>query len=460
MASSNETAGGGGSSLRLVIVSASAFASYELPRHGEVVIGRSEKSDLRIDDVTITRRHAALRVGDRIEIEDLGSVNGTFVRDQRLRPGQRAQIFAGDTFYLGSALVMVQSALPPPSERSAAEDIVTRRADLVADPSRPRLSQDAHDAPIVHDPVMREIYAYVDRLAPGAIAVLIVGETGVGKELVAERLHASSPRRAKPFVRLNCAAFAESLLESELFGYERGAFTGALQAKAGLLESAEGGTVLLDEVGEMSLSVQAKLLRVIEAKQTTRVGALVPRSIDVRIVAATNRSLSDDIETGRFRRDLYFRLNAAVVTVPPLRERAADIEPLAREFMARACRDLSRAVPRLSDAALGLLSRHLWPGNVRELRNFIERAVLIASGPELLPEHFPIGQMAAALPVHRWEERPAATRGGDDAERERILSVLSECGGNQSRAAKMLGIARSTLVLRLESYGVPRPRKA
>ena len=348
-----------GPSLRLVIVSASAFASYELPIRGDVTIGRSEKSDLRIDDATITRRHAILRVGDRIEIEDLGSVNGTRVREQRLRPGQRAQIFVGDTFHLGSALVMVQAAHPPTPERGAADDIVTRRAELAGDSARRRVE---HDPPIIQDPSMRELYAYVDRLALGAIAVLVVGETGVGKELVAERLHESSPRRGKPFLRLNCAAFAESLLESELFGYERGAFTGAQQAKAGLLESADGGTVLLDEVGEMSLSVQAKLLRVLEAKQTTRVGALLARSVDVRIVAATNRSLSEDIEAGRFRRDLYFRLNGAVVTVPPLRERAGDIEPLAREFMARACRDLARPIPTLSEAALQLLMRHLWPG--------------------------------------------------------------------------------------------------
>jgi two-component system response regulator AtoC len=453
--------------MRIVVLSADAFASYELPAEGEVVIGRSETSDLRIDDPSITRRHAVLRVGERLEVEDLGSVNGTRVREQRLRRGQPVPVAAGEPFYLGAALVMIQperEAEPPPLRP---DDVVTRRAELEAPPSRPPRRIDDPAAPleavVLHDPVMREIYAYVDRLAPGNIAVLVVGETGVGKELVAERLHRSSPRRSKPFVRLNCAAFAESLLESELFGYERAAFTGASQPKPGLLESAEGGTVLLDEIGEMPMPVQAKILRVIEAKQVTRVGGLTPRTIDVRFVAATNRDLPEQIRAGRFREDLYFRLNAARVVVPPLRDRTSELGPMATAFVARACRDLGRpATPRLSEAALRLFERYAWPGNVRELRNFVERAVLVADGDELLPEHFPLGQMAETLAVQpltsqSWPRPPA---GADPAERERILAVLSECGGNQSRAAKRLGIARSTLVARLQAYGVPRPRRS
>jgi two-component system response regulator AtoC len=447
----------GDAPLRLTVVSASAFASYELPREGEVLIGRSDKSDVFIDDSTISRKHAVLRVGSALELEDLGSVNGTRVREQRLHAGEPVAIHAGESFYLGSALAIVQRARSAP-ERATADDLATHRANLDrSPPSRPPAPD---DAPVVHDPAMLDLYAHIDRLAPGAISVLVVGETGVGKELVAERIHRSSPRRAKPFVRLNCAAFAEALLESELFGHERGAFTGAHQAKAGLLESAHGGTVFLDEVTEMPLGVQAKLLRVVEAKETTRVGALTPRAIDVRFVAATNRSLEEETENGRFRRDLYFRLNAAVIRVPPLRDRPSEVEPLARAFVSRACRDLSRPTASLGESALALLRRYPWPGNVRELKNFIERAVLIASGPELLAEHFPLEQMAASLPVHRWAEKRASVEADADPERERILRVLSECGGNQSRAAKALGIARSTLVARLESYGVPRPRKA
>jgi transcriptional regulator with PAS, ATPase and Fis domain len=445
--------------LKLVVVSQAAFTGYALPSRGTIVLGRSEKSDLRIDDPSITRRHARLHLGERIEIEDLGSVNGTRVRDQRLEPGQRVPVFRGEAFRLGAALLVIHAVdEAAPASGPISEEVATRREDATGTGHAPG---ERARARIVHDPSMRELYALVDRIAAGNINLLIIGETGVGKELVAERLHERSRRRGKPFLRLNCAAVAESLLEAELFGYERGAFTGATQAKPGLLEVVDGGTLLLDEVGEMPLTLQAKMLRAVASQQVLRVGGLAPRTIDVRFVAATNRNLEEQVRLGRFREDLYFRLNGALVVVPPLRERVSEIEPLAAEFIRATCVDLARRpAPTLRPESLHMLQTYAWPGNVRELKNFIERAVLVAPGTELLPEHFPIQRMASTLPLHRiGPESLPPPPPGTDPERERILGVLAECGGNQSRAAKLLGISRTTLVARLNDYGIPRPRK-
>jgi two-component system response regulator AtoC len=446
--------------LKLVVVSQAAFIGYALPAQGTIVLGRSEKSDLVIDDPSITRKHAKLHLGERMEIEDLGSVNGTRVRDQRLEPGRRVPVIRGEAFRLGSALLVIHAVdeAPPPSARLS-EDVATRRDDGTGTGHVPG---DRPRARVVHDPKMHELYALVDRIAAGNINVLIMGETGVGKELVAERLHGRSRRAGKPFLRLNCAAVAESLLEAELFGYERGAFTGATQAKAGLLEVANGGTFFLDEVGEMPLALQAKMLRALESQQVLRVGGLSPRAIDVRFVAATNRDLQACVRAGTFREDLYFRLDGALIAVPPLRERPSEIEPLATEFIRATCDDLGRRpAPALRPESLHMLESYAWPGNVRELKNFVERAVLVAPGSELLPEHFPVQKMASTLPLHRIGATTPSVPPPEssDPERERILGVLAECGGNQSRAAKALGISRTTLVARLNGYGVPRPRR-
>jgi DNA-binding NtrC family response regulator len=218
----------------------------------------------------------------------------------------------------------------------------------------------------------------------------------------------------------------------------------------------------------MPLALQAKMLRALESQQVMRVGALAPRTIDVRFVAATNRNLEEQVQLGRFREDLYFRLNGALVVVPPLRERVSEIEPLAVEFIRATCEDLGRRpAPTLRPESLLMLQSYAWPGNVRELKNFIERAVLVAPGAELSPEHFPVQRMASTLPLHhvgreaRQESRETVRvpPESEDAERDRVLAALAECGGNQSRAAKALGISRTTLVTRLNDYGVPRPRK-
>ena len=243
---------------------------------------------------------------------------------------------------------------------------------------------------------MRDLYRMLDRIARGTISVLLLGETGVGKEVLAERIHRSSPRSDAPFVKLNCAAFSETLIESELFGHEKGAFTGADAAKPGLFEAAEGGSVFLDEVGEMPAVLQAKLLRVLEQRQVMRVGSIKPRAIDVRVIAATNRDLEVEVSEGRFRSDLFYRLNGISIVVPSLKERPSEIKPLAEMFIARIAKDLGRGAPVLTLRSVELLERYDWPGNIRELRNVMERAVLLAPGDEIEVEHLPVEKMTTA----------------------------------------------------------------
>jgi DNA-binding NtrC family response regulator len=301
----------------------------------------------------------------------------------------------------------------------------------------------------------------VDRIAKSSINVLVIGETGVGKEVMARRLHERSARPDAPLLCLNCAAFTETLLESELFGYERGAFTGATHAKRGLLESARGGTVLLDEIGEMSLALQAKLLRVIEQREVQRVGALKPIPIDVRFLAATHRDLDAEARAGRFRADLFFRLNGITLAIPPLRDRLHELEPLARGFVAAACAEAHRDdVPELAPAALALLRRHAWPGNIRELRNVMERAVILCTGDRIEAAHVTLEPAPRETSIEPGLSELATIYQLDPArERARIVEALTACKGNQTQAAKLLGISRRTLVTRLGELDLPRPRK-
>lgn len=320
--------------------------------------------------------------------------------------------------------------------------------------------------PIIEDEAMQNLHRLAARVAKGRISVLLLGETGVGKEVFAEHVHQASPRRAAPFVKLNCAALSESLLESELFGYDKGAFTGADRAKPGLLEVASGGTVFLDELGEMSLATQAKLLRVIEQNQVLRVGGLEPRPIDVRYVCATNRDLLAEVEAGRFRQDLYYRLEGVTLRVPPLRERPSEILPLARAFLRRGADELGlEVVPQLSARAVEVLEGYRWPGNIRELTNVVERALLLTSADRIEPEHLPLDRMQARFrsAPRRAYSRPEADelhRMLADDERRRIEEALEACGGNQTKAAQRLGISRRTLSKKLDKYALPRPRKS
>jgi DNA-binding NtrC family response regulator len=336
---------------------------------------------------------------------------------------------------------------------------------------RPPPSLATRPGVIVRDERMRDVYRLAERAAARDINVLILGETGVGKEILAETIHRASKRADKPFLCLNCGAVNENLRESELFGYERGAFTDAKASKPGLLEAASGGTVFLDEIGEMSSSVQAMLLRAIETKQVTRVGGVQPRPIDVRFIAATHRDLVQEIKEKRFRSDLYYRLNGIALDIPPLRERRSEIRPLAEAFLVQlAPASGVSIVPRISEAAVSLLESHRWDGNIRELRNIMDRALLLSDGGDIEPEHLPIETIKPAVDrdgiddvsmddiqddpalMSRWtpEER---------AERARVIEALRLEGGNQTRAARRLGISRSTMVQRLEAFKIRRPNK-
>jgi transcriptional regulator with PAS, ATPase and Fis domain len=325
-------------------------------------------------------------------------------------------------------------------------------------------------------PAMQELRRLVARVAPAMINVLLLGETGVGKEVLAAAIHRASPRNDQPFLRLNCAALSETLLESELFGHERGAFTGAVASKQGLLETADGGTVFLDEIGELPLSIQAKLLRVIEERVVLSVGAVKPKVIDVRFIAATNRDLDAEVARGRFRQDLFYRLDGISLVIPPLRERLEEIAGLVRGFVAEMWHKLEHdsPPPRLSQEALGELHAHAWPGNIRELRNVIERAVLLCTDGTIRPEHLLVGGRQArrasssptipyfGVPTRESQQNLAESVKREVAvvERRRIVAALERCNGNQTQAAKLLGISRATLVSRLELYDIDRPRKA
>jgi two-component system, NtrC family, response regulator AtoC len=298
---------------------------------------------------------------------------------------------------------------------------------------------------VVHQlsPAMALVMSEAERVARGNISVLIVGETGVGKDVLAQQMHLLSPRASHPFMRLNCAALTESLVESELFGHEKGAFSGAMSTKCGLIEAADPGTVFLDEVAELPLTTQAKLLRVIEQKEFFRVGGVNARQVEVRFLAATNRNLELEVLRGRFRQDLLFRLKGALLRVPPLRERREEILPLARRFIEEAAGTMAIPAPALAEEARSFLWSYAWPGNVRELKNAIDRAVLLRENGAIRAEHVkPPTHVALALP-----------------ERERIVQALAEFGGNQTRAARCLGMSRNTLLGRIERYGLARPRQ-
>ncbi len=316
-----------------------------------------------------------------------------------------------------------------------------------------------HDEPdredlVIEEQSMRDLYAVAVRIAASDLSVLILGETGVGKEMMSRTIHVCSSRSAQPFVAINCAALNDGLLESELFGHERGAFTGANTAKLGLLETADGGTVFLDEIGDMSLAIQAKILRILEDGDLRRVGATTAKKISLRFIAATHVDLEAAVERGRFRSDLYFRLSAATLVIPPLRERPREVVVLARRFAAAAAHRMGRPGIGFTGEALELLRAYGWPGNIRELRNVIERAVVVCNNDLISDEDLPAERMRGTyLRVEN------AVRGTDEDERERVIQALTQADGNQSKAASLLGVSRRTLINRLEQYNLPRPRK-
>jgi len=308
-------------------------------------------------------------------------------------------------------------------------------------------------------PAMRRVRDLISRVGPTNATALITGETGVGKELVARALHEASPRALHSFVAVNCAAFTETLLESELFGHERGAFTGADRSRQGLFEAAHRGTLFLDEVGEMAPAMQARLLRVLVDGEVVRVGTNVPRKVDVRLLVATHRNLPERVRDGLFREDLYYRIAVVPLAVPPLRERLEDLPLLVDRILAVVARELKVPPPRISSAALAALSRYDFPGNVRELRNLVERACILAPEPELRPEDFSITPgvgLPGLLPTP-----PASVdlrRTMDEVEKGLVARALESAGGVQAEAARHLGISRSDIAYKIRKHGLePRP---
>jgi two-component system response regulator HydG len=309
---------------------------------------------------------------------------------------------------------------------------------------------------IGQSPAMVKLLDTVSQVAPSEATVLITGESGTGKELIAAAIHFNSPRRDGPFVQLNCAAITETLLESELFGHEKGAFTGAERRREGRFHQADGGSLFLDEVSEMPLSMQVKLLRVLQEREFTRVGGDAPVRVDVRLIAATNRHLPDLIAAGKFREDLYYRLNVVGLVVPPLRERREDVPLLVQHFLETFARRNRKTIKGVTPQAMDGLIRRAWPGNVRELMNAVERAVVLARTDYLPAEDF------ALLPSEEAPRQPPALSPAagaenlalDEIEKTTILRALESAGGNKSEAARRLGITRRTLHKKLKAYGV------
>jgi two-component system, NtrC family, response regulator AtoC len=312
---------------------------------------------------------------------------------------------------------------------------------------------------------LERVLATVRQVAPTASTVLLRGESGTGKELVARAIHNNSPRRAKPFVRVSCAALAPGVLESELFGHEKGSFTSAVARKLGRFELADEGTIFLDEVGDIPMETQVKLLRVLQEREFERVGGAETIKVDVRIISATNRHLEELIRAGKFREDLYYRLNVFPITLPPLRKRSGDIPVLARHFLAKFGKVTGRSVSQMSAGALQKLVGYAWPGNVRELENVMERALILAQGDEISEADLDFGTRAFVFPpeptpLERREALEPIERTGalnevlEEIEKRRLLDAMEKHGGRKAEAARELGINRSTLYYRLKKYGL------
>jgi two-component system, NtrC family, response regulator AtoC len=347
------------------------------------------------------------------------------------------------------------------SELSAVIAKAARTHDLTQRAARQAIIGDA--------PQMQEVFKIIDKVANTPSTVLITGESGTGKELVAGALHEGSSRRGKPLIKINCAAIPKDLMESELFGYEKGAFTGAVTSKPGRFELADGGTLFLDEIGEIPVEMQVKLLRALQESEFERVGGIKTTRVDVRLIAATNRDLQQEIDAGRFRKDLYYRLAVVPIVLPPLRERKADIPVLARHFIDKYNKRLGKKIEGIEDEALALLQAYPWPGNIRELENLMERVLLFADGPQIKPRDLPeaLHRPAGAAPAAAGAEPPAPAETGlkdiikqkaAEMEKELIAKALEETSGNVTRAAKLLQISRKSLQTKMKEFGLREER--
>ncbi len=452
---------------------------YPLQSGQTHTLGRDASADIVLDYPWVSNRHATIAGGALPQIIDLGSRNGTRVGGELLAPGKAMLLSPGMVISIGNIAILVHRGDARSSDSSVwpcAQKLVDEPIPTSPPRSSRRATQPGTATPvIICDPKMERLYDFVKQVAQSNVSVLILGETGTGKELLTRAVHENSPRSRGPLVTLNCAAIPENLFESELFGYERGAFSGAINAKPGLFEAAHGSTIFLDEIAELPASVQPKLLRVLEAGEVLRLGSVRPVHVDVRVVSATNRDLRAETAAGTFRADLFYRLNGITLSLPPLRERKSEILQLAVHFAAAMSK---RPQPELTPAAIEMLREYPWPGNVRELRSVIERAALLAQADVIDVQHLLFESAAAAdLPVRSEPYESGSYRIAPDnlpsaelptetvlaelsrRERRHIEEALERTGGNQKDAAKLLGISRRTLIRRLERYRLARPRK-
>ncbi len=394
-----------------------------------IEVGSAEGCGLRLAHPTVSGRHARLvRQGGRLVLSDLGSTNGTLVQGLRI---YEAELPLGARARIGPFEIWAAASRPAARAAGAAE----------------------LEGILTADPTMRALFAQIERVATTSAPTAIFGETGTGKELVARAIHRLSRRASGSFVPLNCSAIARELMESELFGHEKGAFTGAIAAREGALAEADRGTLFLDEIGELPIELQAKLLRVVELGEVKRVGASRATNVDVRFVCATHRVLPEEIRNRRFREDLYYRLAVATIYLPPLRQRKGDVPLLWNHFVGKLAPP-GQSI-RLSDAAQAKLAAHAWPGNVRELRNVAQRALLSTSGTVFGPEDI---QFDASLGARAAEEGLIDPRHLtlEQIERAAVASVMRQLGGNRRAAARQLDIAKSTLLKKLSEYGLER----
>jgi DNA-binding NtrC family response regulator len=392
-----------------------------------VAIGTLPENDLVLTDPTVSRSHAAVeeKAGGYV-LRDLDSTNGTFLDGVRIREGYLAP---------GSLIRLGQSELTfsPIEERiETVKSSSDRFGDLIG------LS-----AP------MREVFGILERVAPTDITVLIHGETGTGKELAAHAIHGRSRRAGGPFVVFDCGAVAANLIESELFGHEKGAFTDAVKSRQGAFELADGGTLFLDEVGELTSSLQPKLLRALDQHEVKRVGAEQPVTVNVRVVAATNRDLEKEVKAGRFREDLFYRLSAVSVYLPPLRKRKEDIEPIAGHLLAQISAEVGKKLKGLSPEAAEALRAYPWPGNARELKNVLGRAAALSDGGRIEVKDLFLSQGKRPDTFHGLSGKTL-----DEIEKAAIYATLKSVSGNKTEAAKVLGIAYSTLYEKMKKYGM------
>ena len=409
----------------------------------EVVrIGALAENDLVLTDATVSRVHAEVRrTPEGLLLRDLGSTNGSFVGDVRVR---EVFLAAGRQFRVGKTEVQLQ--------------VLDEVVDIVPAEST------QFEGLVGQSIAMREVFSVLDRVAPTGLTVLVTGETGTGKELVSRAIHNRSRRAAGPLVVFDCGSVPRNLVESELFGHARGAFTGAVQDRAGVFEQADGGTLFIDELGELPVDLQPVLLRVLEQREVRRVGERQVRSVDVRVVAATNRDLRLMVEDGTFREDLYYRLAVVEVPLPALRERTEDLELLTSHLLGRA--KFAHGVRGLSDEVHDVLGSYHWPGNVRELRNVLLRTLPFCDGSQIglgdLPDSLvrgstrepPTGREGLVLPDSELSLKEARDRIIQSFERHYLEDLLERCGGNVSRAARQAGVDRKTVSRMLKRHGI------